>query len=426
MMRSIPRQGRRRGERGLSIVITLLVLLVVAVIGMAVAGIGTQNLSLAAADRNAQTARYAAQAGQSDAVKRLKADPTLNDQRPNTTLIADEPMSGIPDLSYTVVITNNFDGRNNLTAADGTVVMPGKVYVVSTGTLGASKQGRRTISALYTYGTTSIFSTAAFGVDQVGLQGTSAYTDSWDSSSGNYASTRSNSDSSIGTMSTTNDRNTGVDYTGGAVNYGNVWIGPGGVPSETVAGSGYQGAIKVLPEPLDTTPKEPPSSLASPTSALTVAARSRVTLTPGAYTDLTVGTHAVVTFSAGTYYFSGDVSFGSQVEFRAPSTGEVKVYVGGTWNSGGGSLVNGQGVPSSFQIYGTSTCTEITVNGGNDAFFVVYAPTAEVTVQGNSDVYGAIVGRDVKVAGNAKIHYDRALSAFDSATVTMFRESWKM
>jgi hypothetical protein len=56
---------------------------------------------------------------------------------------------------------------------------------------------------------------------------------------------------------------------------------------------------------------------------------------------------------------------------------------------------------------------------------VVYAPNADVQVNGNGDIMGAVVGAVVTFTGNAAFHYDESL-AYEGDdtpfTVTRWRE----
>jgi hypothetical protein len=48
---------------------------------------------------------------------------------------------------------------------------------------------------------------------------------------------------------------------------------------------------------------------------------------------------------------------------------------------------------------------------GNGALSAaVYAPNADVRINGNGDVMGAVVGRTIELTGNAAFHYDESLA----------------
>ena len=63
---------------------------------------------------------------------------------------------------------------------------------------------------------------------------------------------------------------------------------------------------------------------------------------------------------------------------------------------------------------------------GNGALkAAVYAPNGSVQINGNGDVMGSVVGREVIITGNANFHYDEALAQEAGNTpfkVTRWRE----
>lgn len=140
----------------------------------------------------------------------------------------------------------------------------------------------------------------------------------------------------------------------------------------------------------------------------------------------------VVTLPGGTYFFS-EVRFAGGAAMRV--TGPSVIYVTGQFDLGGGSLVNTTGVPGNLRVYAhpyalpggvPPTHSEVIFNGGAGSALAVYAPAVDITVSGNSDVYGALVGRTIKSTGDAYFHYDEALSAWDEhGIVFVERLYWK-
>ena len=59
---------------------------------------------------------------------------------------------------------------------------------------------------------------------------------------------------------------------------------------------------------------------------------------------------------------------------------------------------------------------------------LVYAPRADGTITGGSDLYGAIIFNKVKDMGGTTIHYDRNLqrSAYTSGNPTITSFSWNV
>jgi Tfp pilus assembly protein PilX len=148
-----------------------------------------------------------------------------------------------------------------------------------------------------------------------------------------------------------------------------------------------------------------------------------VSMSALAEVHLKAGTYEVNSLSingnAKVYIDSGPVVFkvnGKNVDGSEIAT-PIDVNGGGVLNSG----LN----PKDFQfVYGGSA--EVKLNGGSSAAFLTYAPNATVTLNGNADIYGAVVGRTVKDNGGAKLYYDVNLKgwAYTEGNPTMTSFTW--
>ena len=49
------------------------------------------------------------------------------------------------------------------------------------------------------------------------------------------------------------------------------------------------------------------------------------------------------------------------------------------------------------------------LSGGTDFFGSILAPYADVVFTGGSDIYGAVVGGTLKLAGDTEVHLDESL-----------------
>jgi hypothetical protein len=93
--------------------------------------------------------------------------------------------------------------------------------------------------------------------------------------------------------------------------------------------------------------------------------------------------------------------------------GNLAVYTAGNIDCSGQGIANANGgTPTSMQIYGTATATGQSVNivGNGGVSAVVYAPNADVSIKGNGDVFGAVVGNTVTMTGGGAFHYDLSLA----------------
>lgn len=119
----------------------------------------------------------------------------------------------------------------------------------------------------------------------------------------------------------------------------------------------------------------------------------------------------------------------------------LEIYVTGRVNMGGGLrnlnesptitvIENGEAAAlPSFAIYSSFEGTNgVNIGGDSQIFASVYAPLADVRVDGSGGLYGAVRGRSVDVRGAGGIHYDLALgntgSSSDSNTFASQVTRW--
>lgn len=94
---------------------------------------------------------------------------------------------------------------------------------------------------------------------------------------------------------------------------------------------------------------------------------------------------------------------------------KLTIYSPGNVDATGNTRINNLNAqPGTFHFYGTSTSTSpvqtIDVGGNTDFNGVIDAPKANVTVHGNINFSGAIVGGLVTFDGGVNFHYDEALA----------------
>jgi hypothetical protein len=96
-----------------------------------------------------------------------------------------------------------------------------------------------------------------------------------------------------------------------------------------------------------------------------------------------------------------------------PDGSSLTVYVEADLKVAGNGLGNGNTRPGTVRIWGTSTSAAvqgIQLAGNGALKAIVYAPNADIQVNGNGDIMGAFVGNRVTFTGNAKFHYDESLA----------------
>ena len=179
------------------------------------------------------------------------------------------------------------------------------------------------------------------------------------------------------------------------------------------------------PEPI--TPAPPTtdltiSSACSTTPGCTVLGKHPVTgrnqwaLAPGTYGNIKMSGGDLI-FSAGIYNLNGITQFSGGAQLHI-SSGPVRINVNGKKSDGsyltapismsGGGVWNTTNLPSNLAfVYGEPG--SITMSGGSGAYMAVYAPNAPITVSGDGDIFGSIVGSTFTASGGSSIHYDGQL-----------------
>ena len=108
--------------------------------------------------------------------------------------------------------------------------------------------------------------------------------------------------------------------------------------------------------------------------------------------------------SAGTYYFN---SLKLNPPHTLTTTGPVTIYVGGEVSIKGKLLPAGNN-PSNLRIVVTSN-KDVEFTATATAYAQIYAPLSDVTFTGNSNFHGGVVGKTLTMTGNSDVHQDLAL-----------------
>jgi hypothetical protein len=136
---------------------------------------------------------------------------------------------------------------------------------------------------------------------------------------------------------------------------------------------------------------------------------------------LTINAWGASTTSHGTTTVTGvDLTTGTAISMSGSST--VTMNINSTCTvpftaSGAFANTNASGVPTPamFQInYGGTN--GMTVEAGSTTAAAIYAPNAPITLQGNGQWYGSLIGSTVTDANSANIYYDTNMSASSSQT----------
>jgi Flp pilus assembly protein TadG len=123
--------------------------------------------------------------------------------------------------------------------------------------------------------------------------------------------------------------------------------------------------------------------------------------------DFTLNAGETFYMPAGTFYFRNVLLVGnSQLIVTEPT----KIYVTGWFRREGGAVViNDTDPPRAESLQILSTGGDVVINSCNDFYGVIYAPQSSVILNGDADLYGAVVGRTLMVNGSGLAHYDESL-----------------
>ena len=115
-------------------------------------------------------------------------------------------------------------------------------------------------------------------------------------------------------------------------------------------------------------------------------------------------------------YVTGDTSLSGNAYITVAPGATLKMYVGGSASLGGNGVINQTGNATNFCYYGLPSNTSLSLSGNGTFLGVIYAPSANFTVNGggsgSQDFIGDSVTMTVTLNGHFKFHYDEALVGF--------------
>jgi hypothetical protein len=253
-------------------------------------------------------------------------------------------------------------------------------------------------------------------------------TNSYDSSIDPSASTLlSNGD--VGT------NNTGagtIALSANAVINGDAEVGPGGNPATDITTSGnaeINGNTGVAGSPKDMTPMTDPGGGTPET--LNLSDFDIKTISSGIYRLPNISISGIATgIISGdvTLYVDGNTSISQIGKLVILPGASLTIYASGDASVGGNGIVNLNAAPrpEDCVVFGTSSCTSVTISGNGDLYAAIYAPAATTTVSGNGDIYGSLVGDAVTITGNGAILFDESLQDLSVGGISDFNVTlWK-
>jgi len=384
-------------KNGVALIMVYVLILVLAVLGTVFFSRTASEHSIATISANSTRAFWLAEAGINRALWELNN--------------GDGNWTGWQDVgSDTKTLQNSLGGSGDFSVSvvDFSTDNPQITSIGFFPNITAPDSSNRTIEVMALHTSGSLFDYAAFGDADMTMSG-QAETDSYDSEIGGY-----NEGGNIGEngdVATNGDiAASGQVYIGGNAN-----TGPEGTFEEEdyVAGEITHESDETL------------SLITVPDALLSLPSGGNITSTQtinaGDYKfdsiDLSGENKVTIIGPSNIYLTSGgslELSGQSEVIISDASTGAVNIYADGDVTISGQGVANQTTIPSNFIIFGTGTGSrDITFTGQADFYGAIYAPTAEMTISGQGELFGAFSGESVTMSGQAKIHYDEALGRLD-------------
>lgn len=126
------------------------------------------------------------------------------------------------------------------------------------------------------------------------------------------------------------------------------------------------------------------------------------------------GDKILVTGTNVTLYIHNDFTMTGNSEITIAPGAYLKIITEGDVSLAGNGIFNYNLDASHFSLYGMPSCQNIAISGNANFTGVIYAPDANITMNGSGttdyDVVGAIMGKTATLNGHFHFHYDEALN----------------
>ena len=271
-----------------------------------------------------------------------------------------------------------------------------------------------------------IHSYAILTADTIDIGGNSNKIDSYNSSLGPYGGANVGDN---GDIITNGAGDPAISLRGGATIEGDANTGPSGTVtlagSATLSGTTDDTADVFMP------PVVVPQNLANSPSlgGLSLAGQQSLELTTGdyKYDSLSLSAQAVLTLNGDVNLYltqNPSISIAGQGQIIT-TNGEANIYFDGDASLAGQGVSNQGGNPADLTFFGTDSVSNINLAGIGEFYGTFYAPESDYFyISGNSEVFGAVVGKNVSLTGSATIHFDEYLQS-NSPTMGYHPTLWQ-
>lgn len=419
-------RGNQMRKKGIAIIISCFVIVVLAVLGGASLSRSISETHLSQGQQMFTQALWAAEGGIQFALRGLNTG--------DWTGWTDDGTGANKTISQTLGVSSY-----NISLVGVGTLSP---VVTSTGIRSTLE---RAIDAVMDDVAGAFFTHAAFGDSEVKLED-NALTDSYESNLGPYGGGNVGESGDVGTNS---DQSAGVKLTdsaqvGGDASTGaggTVEVGGGDVPVGTCSSAQIDGCVSDESD-REVTSVTVPTDLSNLTSTGIYLEDAGTPTLPGGdyhYDSFTVKGTANLTLQGTTrIYVEGNIKIADDAVLNIDV--QSIFYVDGTFvvaddTSGNPPTLNSGGSPESFIIYSTYESSGpgdpgVSLGDGDEGaklYGLIYAPDAVVEIKDETEIYGAVVGDKVKVTDTAKIHYDEQLNnlAVEGSNIRYSIQIWR-
>jgi hypothetical protein len=314
---------------------------------------------------------------------------------------------------------------NNTSPAAGT-----KPQAVAFAEVGSDGTTANTRMIEITLGRRSYFAAGIVALSTVNFAGTNTTVDSWNSDPDNNPATPAVPYSADVRNDRGNIATAALQNKAMLVNHADIWgpVATGGAAPEVGVNGSVLGAdsppdiqidparvttdfaadLPVLGAPLDGTPLISVGATLGTKGQATKWRCNSISLSGNQTLTILGDVTLVLTASVGSAL---DVTGNASIIIPAGSS--LVIYAEADIKIAGKGLANANSRPATCRLIGTSTVPggqSVHVAGNGALKGALYAPNANVNINGNGDVMGAVVGHSVTLTGNAAFHYDESLA----------------
>jgi hypothetical protein len=272
----------------------------------------------------------------------------------------------------------------------------------------------------------SLFAKGIVAQGEITLNGNNVVVDSFDSidpnssSNGLYVASKRKANGGLAS----NSGVTNIISTGNADIAGKVSTGPGGSvgigPNGKIGDLGWQTNSSGI-QPGTTTDdmnvafpdvQQPFVVAAAPPSGTGAYSSYEYVISSSGNYEIPSLTHSLLVRSNASVVLlvDGDINLTGQDQIQIEPGGTLHVYMkGDSAKFAGNGIVNQQGNATNFFYWGLPSNTKVSISGNGSLTGVIYAPTANLTIDGNGSgeqIVGATVTATATVNGDFQFHYD--------------------